>query len=297
MNDVCLIGGEPTIDYRFLEMTQQITEAGFSVSVVTNGLKFADLSFLESAVTAGVKNIVFSLKAVNREGYITYTKRDVFKEVMQSLHNLSSFEPTLAPRHNILVTLCGNMMHDFDSLLETIRASGVKKVTFDTERPIIDGGKIIFDGLPPSEMAHFLVSSHEKMERLTEHGIEYVVYITHPYCLFPPEYINKLEESGRLVSGCQAQRGNGIIIDERGDILPCNHFCRSSLGSLDECTTGKNYMLWRHTEPIVRFYKRMTDYPTRSCVTCPSWKKCGGGCRIHWLKFGEQQMLDLKKAP
>ncbi len=289
--EVCLIGGEPTIDPRFIEMVRRLKEEGFFVSVVTNGIKFADKRFLADAVDAGLKNIVLSLKSADRLGYIKNTHRDVFDDVMLAIKNLSELDSTRAVHHNLSVTLCGDLMQDLDKLLKTIVMSGIKRVTFDTERPIVDGGSIEFSGVSPQVMANFLAENYEKVDKLRDSGVEYTVYITHPHCLFPGDYIQKLEQNGRLASGCQIQRGNGIIIDERGELLPCNHFCKSSFGSLSDCQTAEDYVSWRKTESVIRFYKRVSDYPTESCSKCPQWVKCGAGCRINWLKFGEKEMI------
>lgn len=289
--EVCLIGGEPTIDPRFIQMVKRLNEEKFFVSVVTNGIKFADKEFLIRAIDAGLKNIVLSLKSVDQIGYIKNTHRDVFNDVMLAIKNLSELESNKGVHYNLSVTLCGDLMQDFDKLLETIVSSGIKRVTFDTERPIVNGSSIEFGGVLPQVMANFLAKNYEKVDKLRDSGIEYTVYITHPHCLFPGDYIQKLEMNGRLASGCQIQRGNGIIIDERGEMLPCNHFCKSSFGSLGSCKTAKDYVLWRNTESVIRFYKRVSDYPTESCAKCPQWVKCGAGCRIHWLKFGEMEMI------
>lgn len=289
--EVCLIGGEPTIDPRFTKMVRRLSDEGFFVSVVTNGIKFSDKNFLDHSIESGLKNIVLSLKAADRIGYQTNTHKDAFGDVMKAVRNLSELDPSSAPRFNISVTLCGDFMLNFDQLLDTLVSSGIKRVTFDTERPIVNGCSIEFGGVLPQEMANFLADNHEKMDKLPDSGVEYTVYVTHPHCLFPGDYIQKLEQSGRLVSGCQIQRGNGIIVDERGELLPCNHFCRSSFGSLDDVATAEEYVAWRQAEQVVRFYNRVNDYPTESCSKCPRWEKCGAGCRIHWLKFGEEIML------
>ncbi len=295
VREVCLIGGEPTIDRRFLSMVHQLNSHGFFVSVVTNGVRFADESFLDEAVQAGLRNIVVSMKATDRDGYIKNTHRDVFDDVMKAASNLSRIPTDARVRHNLSVTLCGEMNNDLKKVVNAIVQSGIKKVTFDTERPIVNAGQIEFTGLRPAAIAKFLAQSYDVIDSLRDFGVEYTVYVTHPHCIFPDEYITKLERAGRLVSGCQIQRGNGIVVDERGEILPCNHFCKSSFGSLDRCTTAKDFTDWRTSESVVRFYKKVTDYPTKLCSECPRWEKCGAGCRIHWMKFGEDEMLCMKK--
>lgn len=288
---VCLIGGEPTTDSRFLQIVKDLKNRGYHVSVISNGIRFADEKFLNDMLDAGIGNIIVSLKSANKDGYVHNTHKDAHAAVMRGLANLklkAINNKTL--KYTLSITLCGSMVHEFDSVMTTIIDSGATNVSFDTERPIIVNNDVHYDGLTPQETADFLVSIYPKMHSLEKFGIDYYVYITHPFCLFPEWYINVLKETGRLMSGCQIFGGTGIIIDEHGRILPCNHFCSSGLGSIDNCQTGVDYISWRKQEPIVRFYERMSSYPTKRCETCKQWQICGAGCRINWFRFGETEL-------
>lgn len=286
---VCLIGGEPTIDPRFLDIVRDLHRQGYQVSVISNGMKFSDAKFLDQMIEAGIGNVIVSLKSADRKGYIRDTHKDAHAAVMRGLANLKARRDSV--KYTLSVTLCGAMVHEFDSVCATIMESGAANVSFDTERPIIVANEISYEGLSPQATADMLVSTYQKMQSLGESGVDYYVYITHPFCLFPEWYISALNESGRLMSGCQMFGGTGIIIDELGRILPCNHFCSSSLGSVDECRTGQEYLSWRKQENIVRFYDRMANFPAKRCERCFQWKSCGAGCRINWFKFGEKELL------
>lgn len=287
---VCLIGGEPTTDPRFLRIVRELSNRGYHVSVISNGIRFADERFLDSIIDAGIGNIIVSLKSATKMGYVRDTHKDAYAVVLRGLANLKARDNGKL-KYTLSVTLCGSIVREFDEMIATIFESGATNVSFDTERPIIVNNGIQYDGLTPREIADLLVEAYPKMGLLKEGGINYYVYITHPFCLFPKWYIDTLTESGRLMSGCQMFGGTGIIIDEQGRILPCNHFCSSGLGSVDECKTGQGYISWRKQEPVIRFYERMTDYPTRQCETCPQWQICGAGCRINWFKFGQTELI------
>lgn len=291
VTDVCLIGGEPTIDPRFLQTVSLLRRSGHHVSVVSNGLKFSKNEFIEETIDAGINSITVSLKGFNREDYCISTQRDAFGSVMKSLRNLANFSSHCGLKFNLLITLCSSMVENINHVINTIIESGVKKVTFDTERPIVCNGKVEYGGLTPQEMANFLAQSYGIMQKLLDYGIEYCVYVTHPHCIFPKGYLEGLEVDGRLASGCQIQRGNGIIIDEKGKILPCNHFCNSGLSSVDVCKTSNDYFEMRKSEQVIKFYAKVNDYPARKCIDCSRWEKCGAGCRINWFKFSEEEML------
>lgn len=286
---VCLIGGEPTTDSRFLKLVKELKLRGYNVSVITNGIRFADEKFLDDAIGAGIGNIIVSLKSPNGLGYLRDTGKDSYDSVLNGLRNLKTREDHVS--YTLSVTLCGAMVHQFEEVCATIIKSGARNVSFDTERPIIVGNDVHYDGLAPKKTADLLVGIHPRMEALKNEGVDYYVYITHPFCLFPDWYISQLKKDGRLMSGCQIYGGTGIIIDEHGTILPCNHFCSSGLGSIDHCPTGEAYVAWRTEKQVVQFYEKMSGFPADRCVRCPHWDECGAGCRINWFKFGPRELI------
>jgi len=290
---ICLIGGEPTTDRRFLGLVRRLSDEGYHVSVISNGLKFANPSFVDAMRDAGIGNVIVSLKGESNEGYVQNTQKDVYQKVMQGLRNLRERNNGRFD-YDLSVTLCGTLSAGADILFETIIGSGVEYVTFDTERPIIIDNEIEYEGLSPRDTVSMLVDMYPKMQSLNDHNIDYRVYVTHPFCLFPDGYIDSLKEEGRLMSGCQMLRGSGIIIDETGNILPCNHFCKSGLGTIDEYPTGEEYLAMRNRSEVIDFYSKMAAFPKRDCQSCPHWSDCGAGCRIQWFKYDADEMSPVK---
>jgi radical SAM protein with 4Fe4S-binding SPASM domain len=290
---ICLIGGEPTVDPRFLSLVKQLSDEGYTVSVISNGVRFAKASFVRAMGDAGVGNVIVSLKGESGEGYLRNTGKKVYQEVRQGLRNLHE-QSQGRFGYSLSVTLCGTLRASTEALFEAIIMSGAQQVTFDTERPIIVDNEVEYEGMSPSETAAMLVEMYPKMRRLSQHGINYHVYITHPFCLFPDGYIESLKEEGRLMSGCQMLRGSGIIIDETGRILPCNHFCRSGLGTINECASGAEYIALRNRPDVADFYRRMAAFPKRECRSCVHWNECGAGCRVQWFKYDTVAMSPKK---
>ena len=286
---VCLIGGEPTTDSRFLGLVKRLSLDGYHVSVISNGMRFANAGFVEAMADAGIGNVIVSLKGESNTGYVANTGRDAYQLVLRGLENLKRYNHGRF-KCDLSVTLCGTLRSRETTLFETILASGVERVVFDTERPIVVDNRVEYDGLSPKETVSLLVDMYPRMQQLPQAGIDYLVYVTHPFCLFPDAYISSLKEQGRLMSGCQMLRGSGIIIDETGRILPCNHFCNSGLGSVNECPTGNDYLAWRERPNVVDFYNTMAAFPKKDCKTCPHWNECGAGCRIQWFKYGIADM-------
>ena len=80
---VTLIGGEPTIDPNFFDYVHQLKDAGYYITVITNGLKFSDNQFTEKCFKSGIGHITVSLKAPTDEGYFEITRRHALNEVLQ----------------------------------------------------------------------------------------------------------------------------------------------------------------------------------------------------------------------
>ena len=64
---IVLIGGEPTIYNRFLDLVNYIHKSSINCTIATNGIKFRNLDFAKATIDAGVDNINISLKAIEKE--------------------------------------------------------------------------------------------------------------------------------------------------------------------------------------------------------------------------------------
>lgn len=290
---VCIIGGEPTIDPRFLSLIARLRGEGYHASVITNGVRLADERFVIAMRDAGVGNVIVSLKAESEESYLANTKTRAFGKVMRGLQNLKKYAEG-SFKYTLSVTLCGSLRDHMDELMDVIIESGATNVSFDTERPIIVDDEVEYDGPEPHQVVEMLVEAYPTMQRLDREGIDYYVYITHPFCMFPRGYIEALKKNRRIMSGCQLLSGSGIIIDENGVILPCNHFCKSGIGSVLELPTGTDYLQWRQTDSVSSFYAQMAAYPKGDCRSCDQWGECGAGCRIQWFKFDQSELSPRK---
>jgi len=158
------------------------------------------------------------------------------------------------------------------------------------ERPIIINGTTSSpDNVTPQAMVDFLVQTYPRLERI---GIRYTIKVSVPFCLFPPGFIDQLRAAGRLLSGCHLLKGNGIVVDPRGRLIPCNHFCDNPLGEVrTEYPTPEHFQAFRSRPDIKAFYQTMGACPDARCVDCPEWRECGAGCRVHWFHMDSRQLL------
>jgi radical SAM protein with 4Fe4S-binding SPASM domain len=286
---VFLIGGEPTIHPDFFQIVRALTAAEIRPMLISNSVVFHDREFLEETVRAGVCGITTSLKGASAEQYQKFTGAKSFDKVIQGIQNIESLRLNTPLIHRVSVTVCRELFTSFGELLEAVQKSGASELSIDTERPIFLNGKAQpIEGTTPKEMAKLLVDAYPL---LCEFGLKFFVRLSLPFCLFPQEFLENLKQRGQLLSGCQLIRGNGIIVDPNGSILPCNHFCDHPIGKIAREYTGQNYKIFRKQPSVLGFYQAMANCPDKRCQNCSWWSSCGGGCRVHWFASGANTLL------
>ncbi|MEK9183047.1 MAG: radical SAM protein [Patescibacteria group bacterium] len=284
--NVMLIGGEPTIHPHFLEIVQLIHQAGLNPLLVTNGVRFSDLAFAKATVAAGIHRVIVSLKGSDDSQYQLLTGRSAFTLVQEGIRNLASN----GLKCTVSITICADTLSNFDEILEAAAKSGAKQIAVNMERPVIIGKRTYAnDMVAPRRMAKSVINIYPKLKNC---GMRATIKLGLPFCLFTEEFIETMLQQNYLISGCQLLRGSGIIFDPQGRLIPCHHFCSSLLGKLgDDFTTGADYLSFRRKGDVARFYNEASSCPNRACIKCKYWRICGGGCRIHWLHWGADELI------
>lgn len=286
LENVILIGGEPTIHPHFLEIVKMIREADLQPLLVTNSIKIADNNFLQAMLDAGLVGITTSLKAANEKQYQQFTGRRVFSKVMEAIDNINKS----GVDHKISVTICESLFKNFNEVIGAIVKGGTQLFSLDMGRPVIVNNRIQADGIAtPREMASFIVGIYPE---LINCGVKFNIKFSIPFCLFPENFVKKLIKNNHLTSGCQIFNGDGVILDPGGRLLPCNHFCDNALGQLGiDFTTAEEYYQFRKRSDVAGFYKTVSSCPHRQCIDCQYWQYCGSGCKIHWLHRGTNELI------
>ncbi|MDD5016369.1 MAG: radical SAM protein [Atribacterota bacterium] len=285
---VILIGGEPTIHPDFFNIVKIVKESGLTPAVITNSIKFGDYAFLDKAIKLGIGGITTSLKGFSKKEYVLSTGKDMFNVVARAIKNLAS----CGINHNVSLTIGHGFSGDFEKMLNLFRWAGVNYFSVDMEEPtIVDGEAKYSICSTPKSLADLFVKTYSKLENC---GIDFVMKIYVPFCLFPNGFIDDLKRKKRIISGCHVHRGNGIIINPSGKILPCNHFCENSIGEIGkDFSTKDEYLRFRSRPDILEFYNTLSSYPHEKCKACKYWPECGAGCRINWLCFKPEQLVSL----
>lgn len=286
VDSAILIGGEPTIHPNFLEIVKTIKSAGLNAFLVTNAIRFSNRDFLNKTIDAGISSITVSFKAANRQMFLEDTGKNLFRAQIRAVQNIVGS----GINHVVNITACADLMNDFDEMLQAVKSTGTDKFSIDTGKPIFLNGKSIVDGMgTPMETARFIMDVYPKLEKS---GLRFSVKVAIPFCLFPRGFVDKMIDDGNILTGCQMVTGRGLIIDPKGNMLPCNHLCDLSLGRIGkDFSTAKEFSNFRKRKDVIRFYQTVSGYPDKRCADCPYWTMCGSGCKLYWLHYKAESLL------
>lgn len=254
--------------------------------MVTNAIKFSSKDFLNKTLAAGISSITVSFKAANQQMFLGDTGKNLFNAQVRAVQNIVDS----GVNHVVNITACENLMNNFDEMIRAVKNTGTDKFSIDTGKPIFLNGKSIVDGMgTPKETAKFITDVYPKLEKS---GLRFSVKVAIPFCLFHQEFVDKMINDGNILTGCQMVSGRGLIIDPKGEMLPCNHLCDLSLGRIGkDFSNAKEFCDFRKSENIVKFYRNVSGYPDKRCESCPYWIMCGSGCKLYWLHYKADSLL------
>jgi len=87
---VILFGGEPTVRNELIEITRAITQSGYKVGMLTNGIKLADMKLVKALQKAGMQKIQIQLDGLTSESNRKIRGKDVFTYKLRALENLKN---------------------------------------------------------------------------------------------------------------------------------------------------------------------------------------------------------------
>lgn len=288
VRNIILIGGEPTLYPRFLDLIRYIKDYGLVANVVSNSVMCADRCFVADMKVAGVDAITTSLKGSSRDEYITATGSDVFDAVRTAVANL---EESKIPQQ-ISVTVSWSTITYWDSMVDFIERCGAKLFHFSFEKPtILSDGTISFDHkMMPGSIARFVQDT--MYPSLLASGVRFRIELMLPHCVLDQGFVQKLEAEGHAFGGCMLTNREGIVFDQEGHVLPCNHFVTNALGKYGiDFRTSDEFLHWKSEGEPERFRQLTRMAPGEKCAKCEQWSKCGAGCRLYWLYRGPDELL------
>jgi len=287
VKNIILLGGEPTLYSRIFDVIEYIKNKKMFSALVSNGVKFSDISFAKKIIMAGVNIINFSAKGGNNEQYKRVTKAsNGYTEMIQGYKNVHK----LGKDVSFSVTIAGELVDNIEEVINNLVDDGVEGISISLGTPVIDGNKLSGDSIPnPITLAKAYERAYDV---LSKRGIIFSFYNTIPLCLISKRVREKVVNAERAINYCNVSQGKGLNFNYKGEIIPCNHFTSHSL-----CKFGKDFKtfsefmkLWESPK-MTCFRKGCSRFPTKKCSKCSDWDKCGGGCFLNWLYFNPNDYI------
>lgn len=286
VKSMVLIGGEPTLYKHLIEIINYANERSILPVMVTNGVRFSDKDFCKRVLDAGLKKVTISLKGTSEEQYVKLTSSKGFTKMIKGVENLRSLgiEPSFE------ITIVKEYLDNLEELFTELANIGVNHLTVDLVSPIITDNQIDAPSVPdPFELAKAVNRIYYSVD---SSAINYVIYMTIPFCLLNPEVLQGLKDEDRLMSSCHVPHGNALIFDEIGRILSCNHMASHAIGQWGvDFKSAQDFLEYWNTSELQNFRSTCSCYPAEPCKTCPYWGECGGGCMIKWLRWNPKEFI------
>ena len=286
VNRISLIGGEPTMFPDILKYIKILN--GFKLSIISNGIKFADEKVVREYKEAGLKNISISIKAKNAIEYKTLTGANEFERVLLGINNLI--------KNNIHVSvsyvLTEANIDGVKEMVDTVKKTGCNNFFFSFCRNFEEkegDHSFIFNNNP-------LVVSRKFEELLPwlEDNIEHLSYsINDPLCIYSDDFIEK--NLTHIFFPCYIHTNMNLVFDTDGTLIPCNTIHQIGVGKIgDDFKTYDEYLEYTKTEKYISLYKQLRGYPSLKCKDCKLFINCQGRCVCNWTNYSFETLEKLK---
>lgn len=288
-----IIGGEPTIHPHFFEIIEYIVKKGYKVTIVTNGLRFANENFCKklSTLKEGV-HISISLKGSNNSYYKEHCGAAAFDKVVQGIKNCRKNRLV----YSLTYVVSADNVHSIDEFAKEVREKGLDEyIAFSFCNEVIQ---------PSGEFEKAYGQTHplmvnkifnEKYDSLVEIlGGKFSLHQTLPLCMCDGEYVDIMRQHKQISTSCHVHNREGIIFDTNGSILLCNHFIGYGVGKFGEdYKDSVSLASFWDSEKMMALHKLLTSMPSLKCQNCDLQSYCGGGCCIQWFSqnFEQYQMI------
>ena len=293
-----LIGGEPTLYNRLVDMLNAGRKYGLNLKLITNGRKLANKQYLLSLIKAGLKHACISVEGAAEKTHNSITKTKSFHEVVAGIQNCLSLGLPI----NTLFTISRYNFHEIVPLAEMMNELGVIDIMYNIGLPTPNTKYSSPDNdfvLSPIEAAAIISGAFISLKT---RGIRVKFYLTIPLCLIDPSILEEMIRDHYVSSGayCHVFYGRGVAFEPNGNVLPCTHFANYSLFNMisDKIEDAEDFKkVWHSSKGIHgEFREAIWQYPHSNCKDCRHWGKCVGGCPLLWTHFDPNEVIGRKEV-
>lgn len=289
---VVLIGGEPTLHPEIIEILSECREQHLNVSIVSNGLYFANKTFCENVLTASGNglDITLSMATFPVESHNAKTNESrIFKKFEQGFHNLRHY----GKNPNITVVISSTSISHLSDVFFWLAENEIDYVSFSVGVPSITQDKV--DGthtVNPQEIGKIVLKLFRAGQIL---GIK-TSFRNIPLCVLPRIYAEELVTYGAIHNSCGIPNENNILFNVNRELITCNHLesnvsCQWDF--LKETINRNDFESFWSSSKMHTNRNVFPEFPSNLCKNCNMWNDCsGGGCPITWTHYNPQDYIN-----
>lgn len=286
VTEFVLIGGEPTIWSGFFDIINYIKENKATVSIITNGLRFADNSFWDRYKKSPATSVGLSIKSTTENMFYNATGISQYEKSMLGIQRAIDFHNCgVSAVHNNLVGVNGVI--DIAKKCKEFGATSFQLVMCAPS--FKDDGSICTDfSIAPDNAWRDLEVISKHLEALYGENVFYDTQL--PLCIFPKDFVLDKIHRKKIQTQCHIFSRSGINFDVYGNVILCNTIPEvvatkgvdfMDAKSLNKCLNGENCRLE---------YRQLSRYPSPQCDNC-IWKDdCRGGCLMNWFIYDPENI-------
>lgn len=274
LGTISIIGGEPTLHSHFFDLLDIVHNDNIILS--TNGIRFADeywINRLLSIIDVNKFKIAMSIKGFNKETVLLNTGVDCYKNQVNAIRNIKKYHIDCMFIYVLNKVL---LQEEINCFIDFIIQNEIDKIVISDERPSFISKKVLSEPC-------FYPNLNVLDDLLVRNGINTIFRLNEPLCKYNEKFILKLIEQKRLITGC-GLRTKGLFFSSQLELIPCNEVYASIGKYKKEFGDYKSMTDYLSTEPIVRFYQKISTFNNIKCKDCSLNKICRGGCLLFWYR-------------
>ncbi len=260
-------GGEPTLRKDLPELIRYAKGKGLRVNLITNGVKLADMAFVQSLADAGLDSAQVSIEGGSAEVHDAITRNPgSWAKATQGVKNLRACN--IHAHTN--TTICGRNRDHLQELVE-FAAKELGSSYFSMNMVIRTGTALRHD---EDDMSYESMAPIIKdVQRFAdEANIHFEWYSPVPYCMFNPVQAGLGSKSCACVDGL-------LSVNPAGQLIPCSSFGQG-IGDLLNEPFEK---VWNSRTAL---YWRRKEFMPPMCQKCEISDICCGACPLYWEQRG-----------
>jgi len=277
--NITFSGGEPTLHPDFIRMVEIVSKAGFPLTILTNGQRFSDISFMKKVTQFNLWNFQFSIEGASAAIHDRRVGcRGAFNRTVKAIKNAQD----LGVRFITNTTMTKDYENEMYSLIDFLDQLGVPKMNIGNTLPECAGHNWSYMMQYPTVVN---IAEHLTLYALTKR-INFSFITPLPLCL----------KENRVISNpsvCSAGRVS-IVVDFDGSLLPCS-VCttlKDDKFHIQDVTNLKE--IYNKMDSVVA--KHVKDDIPHECHQCDLINTCRAACPLYWKANGVAHPLQWHQS-